>query len=82
MSHREEMFGKLPPGTYLWCLHCNRTYQTGEYREMNIKGYTGMQSCPYEDCGGDAVIDAIEWEEIREDNPKYPKSPKRGVVYP
>jgi hypothetical protein len=81
VSHRQQMFGKLPRNSYLYCIHCGRTYRDGEFREMNMAGYRGLQSCPYEDCGGDAVIDAVPWDDVREDRPEYPKVPARGVVY-
>jgi hypothetical protein len=38
--------------------------------------------CPYPDCDGDAYMDAFDWESICENNPKYPKIPKRDEVYP
>jgi len=76
-SHREETFGKVAPGTILWCLHCERTYEHGNWREEN-----GMQMCPYKDCDGDAVIDAWEWETICQYHPEYPKKPVNGKIYP
>ena len=75
---------------YLWCLHCERTYIYGELRTVKVKPFTvdhvthepELQMCPYEDCDGDAVIDAWEWDRIREINKGYPKVPKKGRVYP
>jgi hypothetical protein len=37
--------------------------------------------CPYETCNGNTVMDGWRWEEVREGNPDYPKTPKRGHVY-
>ena len=80
------MFGELLEGTNMWCLHCRRTYKIGEYREIEgtfVPPDLGpVQMCPYEDCDGDAVIDADQWKNIMLDDPKYPKVPERGVVYP
>lgn len=75
-SHRDQAFGETS-SEYLWCLHCERTYENGKWRNEN-----GMQMCPYPDCGGDAVIDAWEWEKVREANPDYPERPEAGKVYP
>lgn len=81
-SHREMIFGKLPPGSYIWCLHCGRTYRDGEFLKTAVGGFRDYQACPYEDCDGDAVIDSVPWEDIRRDNPGYPAKPERGVTYP
>ena len=75
-SHRDETFG-TPKSTHLWCLHCERTYESGKWREED-----GLQMCPYADCSGDAVIDAWEWDSVREANPQYPQKPEVGKVYP
>lgn len=74
--HRDQVFEGDPP-KYLWCLHCERAYVRGEYREMG-----DMQMCPYADCNGDAVIDAWDWNSIREEHPSYPENPVEGIVYP
>jgi hypothetical protein len=73
---RESVFVDEMPDAYLWCLHCGRAYRWGEYREID-----GLQMCPYEGCDGDTVVDAWRWEEVREGNPDYPKTPKLGHVY-
>jgi hypothetical protein len=75
-SHRREMFGKTQSG-FLWCLHCERAYEEGKWRDVK-----GMQMCPYADCNGDAVIDAWDWQKVREANPEYPQRPEAGTVYP
>src|SRR5690349_6127090 len=75
-SHREKTFGKTDSG-FLWCLHCERTYEEGKWRTVK-----GMQMCPYADCNGDAVIDAWDWRKVREANPTYPERPESGKVYP
>ena len=87
---RDEVFGKESGKGYLWCLHCERTYRNGEYREeaeeiVNSNGETEkfwFQMCPYEGCAGDTVWDGWEWERIREGHPEYPEVPEKGRVYP
>lgn len=80
-----------PKSGYLWCLHCERAYKYGEYRIERTEAFTvdhytvdaiELEMCPYPDCDGDAYMDAFDWESIRENNPKYPKIPKRDEVYP
>jgi len=39
------------------------------------------EMCPYADCDGDAVLDAINWEKIREQHNEYPEVPEDGVFY-
>ena len=74
---REKVFGPDSGSEYMWCLHCERAYQREEFREVD-----GLQMCPYDDCDGDTVIDALDWNEIREDYPEYPAAPEKGKVYP
>ena len=73
--HRDAALDGDPPN-YLWCLHCERAYVRGEYREVR-----DLQMCPYSGCNGDTVIDAWDWNSIRENNPSYPENPLEGVVY-
>jgi hypothetical protein len=86
MSHREEMFGRrCKKGEYLWCIHCERTYPCGKYREVaDDPADFGavLQMCPYSDCNGDAVFDAKDWDFGRQGHPEYPDVPVEGVVYP
>lgn len=73
----EDEFGNaLPPPRYFWCAHCARTYARGEYRVVG-----DLQMCPYAECGGDALIDAWNWDLVRRDT-DYPMHPVEGVVYP
>lgn len=76
-SHRENAFDETPRSPFLWCLHCERTYDRGQWR--NEAEY---QMCPYADCDGDAVIDAWDWASVRDHNPQYPEMPEPGRVYP
>ena len=55
------------PGEWVWCLHCERFYKVGEYRQVGE-----YQLCPYADCDG-SPLDAFEWHGKTE--------PERGVVY-
>lgn len=74
--HITKTFG-IPVGTWVWCLHCERCYQVGEYRAIN-----DLQMCPYPDCDGDTVLDAWKWSRIKRIHKAYPDMPKRGKVYP
>ncbi|MBI4216033.1 MAG: hypothetical protein HY687_01370 [Chloroflexi bacterium] len=65
-------------GDWAWCLHCGRAYQVGNYR---LEVRSGLQYCPYDDCDGDAVMDAQHWEEVRE-KMGYPETPEVGEFYP
>ena len=73
---RDDAIDEEPP-KYLWCLHCERAYVRGAYRLINR-----LQMCPYEDCSGDTVIDAWDWNFVREKNPTYPENPIRAHFYP
>lgn len=65
-------------GNYLYCIHCERAYERGYFREVGK-----LQMCPYADCDGDAVIDAWSWKQVADkDNPTYPAVPELGRVYP
>jgi hypothetical protein len=78
-----------PEGMWIWCLHCERCYQVGEFRAVKpdrymVKmGFTGdIEMCPYSDCNGDTLMDSWDWQAIREMHPEYPEVPERGKVYP
>jgi hypothetical protein len=75
-SHYSVTFGR-PDGIWLWCLHCERCYRAGEYREID-----GLQYCPYPDCDGTTVMDGWTWGNIIRHHPEYPKEPEREKVYP
>jgi hypothetical protein len=55
-------------GDWVFCLHCQRVYQVGDFET-----FEGLQYCPYPNCSGDAVLDAH----------RIPVSliPVRGKVY-
>ena len=74
---REKIFADEKPGGYLWCLHCERAYKWGEFREID-----GLQMCPYADCDGDTVMDGWHWHEVCEANPDYPDVPELEKRYP
>ncbi len=82
ITEREKMFGVLPDGAYLYCIHCERAYPKGKYRIMSDIDLGLLQMCPYEDCDGDAVMDAWEWERILSDHSEYPDIPEENKVYP
>ena len=73
---REKAFVEDEKPNYLWCLHCERAYPYGEYRQVD-----DLQMCPYEGCGGDTVIDAWPWPKLR-DAHGYPDVPEKGERYP
>lgn len=76
-SHREKAFDEKSRSSYLWCLHCERTYERDQWRSDGE-----YQMCFYADCGGDAVIGAKHWAQVREYNPHYPEMREPGNVYP
>lgn len=77
-SHRDKAFEKGEhDGPYLWCLHCERAYERGKWRNNG-----DLQMCPYVGCNGDAVIDAWDWEAVRQHHPDYPEIPEFGKSYP
>lgn len=82
MTDREKMFGELPEGTFLYCLHCERAYPKEKYRVLSDSVVGLLQMCPYEDCDGDAVLDSWLWDRVAEENDKYPEVPVEGVPYP
>ncbi|MGQ0503572.1 MAG: hypothetical protein ACT4P0_13350 [Panacagrimonas sp.] len=65
-----------PRKAWHWCLHCERAYPLGSYRQIR-----DLQMCPYEGCDGDTVMDLWTWQRVREANPGYPEVPELGVVY-
>lgn len=69
-------------GDWVWCLHCDRCYQLGEYKlsDYRVEG-RHLQLCPYEDCDGDTVMDAWPWEDYYQDA-AWPRVPVRGQEYP
>lgn len=78
-TDREKILGP-PRGKHLWCLHCERTYPAGQFRQ---DPRSSLQLCAYSDCDGDAVIDAWDWGNVRLDREdRYPEDPVHGTVYP
>jgi len=75
-GNRSDDIKKVLIGKYLWCIHCQRIYKKGEHRVIG-----NLKMCPYQGCNGDAVLDGLEWETIREHNPEYPEVPEKGVAY-
>jgi hypothetical protein len=63
-------------GDWVWCIHCSRCYQVGEFRQIGE-----FQLCPYEDCDGDTVFDSWHWEVIQSNTPDYPVIPERSKIY-
>lgn len=76
---KDRLFERNPDqGPYLYCIHCERAYERGYFRQIG-----DLQMCPYAGCDGDAVIDAWAWDDIADsDNPTYPAVPELGKVYP
>lgn len=76
MSDRSRIFGGVDP-EFAWCLHCERAYRFEDRRFVG-----GYEMCAYDDCDGDAVMDAWDWERAREWHDFYPKVPSHGATYP
>ena len=55
-------------GSWVWCLHCERCYQVGEFK--------------MDESDGDTILDSWTWEEIKELHPEYPDVPEKNKVYP
>jgi len=68
---------------YMWCLHCERTYLSGEYRyDPSLYGGQKLKLCPYPGCVGDVVVDNWAWDKQRKaTHPEWPEIPVKGVVY-
>ncbi len=62
-------------GEWVYCLHCARVYQVGEFRQVGA-----LQMCPYAECDGDAVIDVFHWSDIAEQY-GFGAVPERGKEY-
>lgn len=52
-----QLSGRTEAGDWKWCVHCRRAYRAGWYREDE----DGQHLCPFPDCGGDAMMDAMEY---------------------
>ena len=78
-KHREMIMERLMEfkSPYVWCLHCERVYRREEVRWDPKQG---IYLCAYEDCAGDAYLDAWSYAERREEL-GWPVEPERGVVY-
>lgn len=78
-TERDRLYGVDDTEKFLWCLHCERTYRKGEHRVSK----RGEQVCAYRDCDGDTVLDAWNWQKVRDGlEDQYPEEPVHGVVYP
>jgi hypothetical protein len=71
------MIDEVQRSRFLWCLHCERTYEREKWRNIGE-----LQMCPYLDCDGDTVVDAWDWEKVRDHHPDYPATPDFGTHYP
>ena len=76
-DHREMIMEHLGPG-WVWCLGCQRAYRREEVR---WDSENGIYMCAYEDCDGDALVDARSYEERRVQC-GWPEVPQRGIIYP
>jgi hypothetical protein len=61
-------------GEWVWCLHCERAYKVGEFRQVK-----DFQLCPYENCDG-SPLDVWRWLEIAQLN-NYHEEPCKDRVY-
>lgn len=69
-------FQRAKQPDFLWCIHCERAYQYGDFKRDGTR-----RLCPYVSCAG-ATVFAWDWTKIRMANPSYPAEPSQGVVYP
>lgn len=77
-SDRQKCLNEKPEPKYLYCTHCERAYKFGEYRQID-----SLQLCPYENCSGDTIMDAMNWDQYRIDpQPKIPELNKRYPLWP
>lgn len=87
LDHFNMFHSGLRLGDWVWCLHCERAFQYGEYREepadsiLRRYGLDRLQLCPYDDCDG-SPLDLRPWGEVRKTNLEYPVIPDREKVYP
>jgi len=80
---------EYPASDYAWCLHCERTYKSGEHRKVKtpkmireiVPDMEFIEMCYYDDCDGDAEMDAWNWGKVAALN-GYPEIPEHGKVYP
>jgi len=72
-----KVFGRKK-GAWVWCLHCERCYQVGEFKF----GERNIECCPYPDCDGDTLLDSIPWTEFHKEHSEYPEIPEREKTYP
>lgn len=64
---------------WVWCLHCERVYKPEEIR---YDSDTDFFMCFYPECNGDAVMDALSYENVRiQNHPDFPVVPEKGVTY-
>lgn len=78
VRHRKQFTGPVRTKNpdFLWCIHCERVYQYGDFRRAG-----NQDLCPYANCHG-AEVFAWDWEQVRQANPDYPDQPVPGVTYP
>ena len=87
LDHHRMFRTELELGDWVWCLHCERAFQYGEYREVAVDSVVApyrdepFQLCPYDSCDG-SPLDWWEWNRVREGHSDYPLVPTRGKQYP
>ena len=70
-------YSMVPEPDIYWCVHCNRTYRSGQFRRVGKRDL-----CPYDDCDGSTFKDVMDWESIRQHHSDYPAVPKPNECYP
>ncbi len=75
-DHREMIMEHLGPG-WVWRLHCGRVYRREKVR---WDSENGIYMCAYEDCDGDALLDAWDYEERRGGMPMAGSPRKRDYL--
>ena len=64
------------PSTWLWCLHCERSFELAEAREAG-----DAVRCGYDDCAGEAP-DFWSWDAYRAFAAAAPQRPRPDQRYP
>jgi hypothetical protein len=82
MSDRDDILGKIPNGTFMYCMTCERVYRHGQQKQIMDEELEVMEMCPYENCDGDTVIGGKEWTWVLSCRPDYPEVPVVGKEYP
>jgi hypothetical protein len=77
LAFKKELQDKIE-GEWVWCLHCERTYNK---KDMRWDERSGLYLCAYKDCDGDAFGDAWSYLSLMKAHPNWSDVPEHGKVY-